>query len=230
MLEGKSQRDGDKVVVETDSGAIALPADMVKRIEPGTSDVQEFEARLAKLAPGDTRGLLALADYCRDHDMPAHEKEALQRILQVEPDHAQARARLGYVKTPSGWRTQDEQMEAQGFVKFEGRWVTRDELRNIERGLSEGQLAGAVRERDRARALQAEFDAEQAQRQASANMQEQWLYPTYGYEPFYDYGPRPLSSVRLFHWILSRARAGSASCIPRSASAAPRPRPRLRRA
>jgi hypothetical protein len=194
VLEGKATRDGGKVVIETDSGEIALPADMVKRIDAGSSGVQEFEAKLARLAPNDVRGLLALADYCRDHDMPAREKEALQRILEVDPDHAEARARLGYVKTPSGWMTRDEQMEARGFVKYEGQWITHDQMLDIERRLLETEAADTARERERARALQAEYDAEaaDADQAAWANAQAQPeypAYPSYGYAATYGYVP-----------------------------------------
>lgn len=189
VLEGKVERDGDKIIVETDSGKVALPADMVKRVEPSHSDVQELEARLAKLAPDDVAGLLTLANYCRDHDMPAREKDVLQRILSVAPDHAEARARLGYVKTPAGWMTQDELMEQRGYVKYQGEWITRDQQRAIESSLLEAHAAEIEREREQARALQAEFDAEQAQDQSWASTPPPPVYPTYWYgTTSYGYG------------------------------------------
>jgi hypothetical protein len=173
VLEGKVERDGDKVVVETDSGKVALPADMVKRIEASHSDVQEFEARLARLARDDVAGLLALANYCRDHEMPARETEVL----------------LGYVKTPSGWMTQDELMEARGMVKYEGQWISREQLHEIESSLLDAQAAQLDGERERARALQAEFDAEQGEYQSWFGTQTP-AYSTYwyGYGSGFSYG------------------------------------------
>src|SRR4029077_2055128 len=69
VIEGKATRSGDKVIVELESGQVVLPADSVQRIEAAESDVQRFEARYAKLARGDVKGMMALADFCRDHDM-----------------------------------------------------------------------------------------------------------------------------------------------------------------
>jgi hypothetical protein len=61
--------------------------------------VRRVAARYAQLKPGDVRGLLELADFCRDHGMPARERELLERVIEHAPDHAQGRARLGYVRT-----------------------------------------------------------------------------------------------------------------------------------
>jgi hypothetical protein len=78
QLEGKATRHGDKVVVEMAEGQITLNADGVERIERGRSNVDRYRELADKLKPNDVPARLALADFCRDHDMQAREKEWLR--------------------------------------------------------------------------------------------------------------------------------------------------------
>jgi hypothetical protein len=169
VIEGKATRSGDKVIVELESGQVVLPADSVQRIEAAESDVQRFEARYAKLRPGDVKGMMALADFCRDHDMRERERQLLLKVIEVSSDHAEARSRLGYVHTDAGWVTREEQMRAQGLVQHEGQWVTRQQLVEIERLQAEADIA--AHERDKAQVeleqKRLELDKERASRDAA---------------------------------------------------------------
>jgi hypothetical protein len=192
QLEGKATRQGDKVVIETESGQIALSADSVERIERGQSPVQRYEALEGKLQPGDVKGRLALADFCRDNGMNAREKTLLREVIALDPDEAQARARLGYVKTPAGWITQDEQMRAQGYVRKDGQWVSPERALELDRLRAEADAAARDRER-----AQAALDAQRAeqvaarQRELDDEADRAALQPTaapYGYGYSYGYG------------------------------------------
>jgi hypothetical protein len=198
VIEGKATRQGDKVVVQIDSGEVAVPADSVVRIESSTTDLQRVDDMLAKLKPGDTAGLLKIANFCRDHQLPAREQELLQRVLETEPDHAEARARLGFVRDPSGaWIKREDLMRAQGMVQYQGRWVSREEMLELERMAAE--TAAAQRERDRAEAeaRKAQADADRAQQQAdeaqAAQQPPAYAYPSYsyGYVTPYNYSAVP---------------------------------------
>src|SRR5262249_2894632 len=113
-IEGKAVRQGDKVVVELESGQITFNASDVERIDRRESSVEQVDRRYAALKADDVSGRMALADYCRDHDMHSRERALLQEVIQREPDHARARARLGFVKTDAGWVTEEQHMRAQG--------------------------------------------------------------------------------------------------------------------
>lgn len=121
-IEGKASRKGDKVVIEIESGEIALSASEVAAIEPGPSPVQRFEAMHAKVGARDARALLVLANFCRDHDMKERERLLLLRLLELTPEQPEVRARLGYVKTDAGWVKREQQLRDQGFVHYDGRW------------------------------------------------------------------------------------------------------------
>jgi hypothetical protein len=195
QLEGKATRRGDKVEVETESGLITLSAGDVDRIDRGGSTVQRYEALERQIRSGDVHGLLHLADFCRDHEMKAREREVLARVLEVDGDQAEARARLGYVRTEQGWVTQDEHMRAQGYVHVDGQWVTKERALELARLQSEANAA--ARQQEQAEAALAA--TQRAQAQANQEEQPEYLpddemYPPvylrwgYGYGGGYGYG------------------------------------------
>jgi Cu/Ag efflux protein CusF len=194
QLEGKATRHGQQVVIDMGSGQITLSADSVERIERGQSAVQRYEQLESKLKPGDVQGLLSLADFCRDHDMQAREKELLRRVLEVDPDHAQARDRLGYVRAGARWITREEQLRAQGMVRVDGQWMTAERALDIERLRAE-----AAQQRDRAQAeletKKVELEKRKIELQTEQVKAEHALLPSnsygvtgyglsYGYAPF----------------------------------------------
>ncbi|HMI93862.1 MAG TPA: hypothetical protein VK509_20955 [Polyangiales bacterium] len=169
VIEGKASALGDKVVVEIDSGAITLSRDSVTKIEAGESNVQRVAARYAQLKPGDVRGLLELADFCRDHGMPARERELLQQVIEHAPDHAQARARLGYVRSGAGWITHDEHMRAQGFVLHQGQWLERKQVLELERLHAQAETAAHDRDQARLELERQKLALEQARAEVEAS-------------------------------------------------------------
>jgi hypothetical protein len=158
VIEGKATREGERVVIEVDAGRLTVPADQVARIEAASSPVQQFEQRRARLDARDVAGRIALANYCRDHGMGAREHELLREVIELSPDHAEARARLGYVRDGSAWMTREQSMRAQGLVQHEGRWLTREQVLELER--LRAQTVAAAHERDKAKA---ELEAKRAE-------------------------------------------------------------------
>jgi hypothetical protein len=115
--------------------------------------------------------------------MPAREQELLQRILDAAPNHAEARARLGYVRSEGAWVKREEQMRAQGMVEYQGRWMTRAEMLELERIQAQTTAAALQRDKAAAEAKKAEAEAKKAEEQASAAQQN--APPAYGYSPPY---------------------------------------------
>jgi hypothetical protein len=166
VLEGHVTVLADKVIIAVESGEISFAKSAVARVERGETELDRFAARLASAKPGDEKTLLALADQCRDRAQPARERAVLRRIVELAPDHEQARLRLGYVKTSAGWVTRDEERRRAGLVQFQGQWVSRAEKLELERLATQTKIAAL--ERDKA-ALEVEAKrvALQAQKQAA---------------------------------------------------------------
>jgi hypothetical protein len=190
VLEGKVTRKGNKVIVQVESGEVTVPADSVQRIESSESAISRFEALYAALPSGDAKARLALADYCRDHGMRSEERRLLLAVLDIDRDNAEARSRLGYVKTETGWMTYADSMRAKGMVQHEGQWVSRADLAQIERERAEREAAAVRREaadrelqaqRFQLAAQQAELDAQASRREA----QSHWGYSSLYFPPIY---------------------------------------------
>lgn len=107
-IEGTATYEGDKVIVELESGRISFPRSAVQKVVRTSSALAEAQRRQAALSPNDVAGMLRLADFCRDHELRGHERALLERIVARDPDHAEARRRLGYVRTSEGWITTAE--------------------------------------------------------------------------------------------------------------------------
>lgn len=179
VLHGKATRQGDAVVVKLESGEIRLPASEVERIEESASHDEVVQRRRAALAANDVEGRLALAAYCRAHDLFATERALLLEVIDRVPEHARARRLLGHVKTEQGWVDRSQQRRAE---------LEAEQTARLERQRAAGAAAErerAVRERDQA-VRQAEAEAQRA-RQAEAEAQRARAAATY-VEPYY-YAP-----------------------------------------
>lgn len=136
-LEGEARRSGDEVIVRTGNGEVTLRADEVAFIEesagatpPATVPKRDAYADRARaVAQDDADAQTDLGDWCHDHGMPREAKRHWERALAANPDHADARSRLGFIRYEDRWLTEDEYREARGFVKVGGRWLSRAEAR-----------------------------------------------------------------------------------------------------
>ena len=141
VIEGRAKRSGDKVVIELESGQISLSADSVKRIDKRESTVERYEKAYQKLPHDAVNERMQLANYCRDHGMRERERVLLQQVLERDPNHEQARKRLGYVKSADGWVTYAEHMRAQGQVQRDGQWMSREQVEELDRRQSQARAA-----------------------------------------------------------------------------------------
>jgi hypothetical protein len=192
VLDGKVSEAGDKVVVQVESGTLSFRADEIERIDRGPSQLERFEDQLAKVRPGDVAALLKLADFCRDRELRAREREVLRKVIETEPDHAEARARLGYVRSEAGWVTRDEQRRNEGLVQYQGQWVTRAQKLELERLEAETKTARLQRDKVelelRVREVELEAkktEAERPARHESARDTAEVNYVPFGYGPYF---------------------------------------------
>jgi hypothetical protein len=186
VLEGKATRKGDKVVIRLEAGEISVPADSVERIEKSESVVGEFDTRYAALQKGDVKARLALADYCRDHAMRAEERRLLLQVIDLDADNAAARARLGFVKTETGWLTREDAMRAKGMVEHDGRWMTPADAAAFERARVEREAAVERRDAEETElaARRAQLSAQQSELDAQGSRLPPDPYYS-GYTPYY---------------------------------------------
>jgi hypothetical protein len=146
-IEGTVVRDDDeKVVVRTGLGELEFERALVKEIRRGKTARQEFAEREAAARTADD--FHALGQWAQGRKLPSLARKAWRRAIALDPDHAAARAALGYVRHEGEWMTpaerdarvrarQEAQRRAQGLVEHEGRWITPEDKARLEQGLVE---------------------------------------------------------------------------------------------
>lgn len=96
-------QDETNYQIKTGGGIVLVPRDSVTRIESNTTDLpDQYSKRFAALA--DTvDGHLALAKWCDEVGLLTESRVHFRRVLELDANHAEARARLGFVRVGETW-------------------------------------------------------------------------------------------------------------------------------
>jgi hypothetical protein len=135
-IEGRvtdAPSDRNMHVIElTAGGRLTLPRSQVARID-STSEAEREYTELARTSPDTVDAHWKLAEWCRAHKLRDLSQQHLARILELEPNHGEARSLLGFRNQGGQWMTRDELMAARGLVKYDGKYVTRQHIELSER-------------------------------------------------------------------------------------------------
>jgi len=133
--EVQSRQGGLVHILTADGQVIGVAEDDVVSITPTESIQTQFERMVQELPPDDADAWYDAALWCKAHSCPDGATEMGERAIAIDPDHAWARALLGYVRHEGQWMRLAEKMQARGFVRHEGRWVSPQAAENLEKGL-----------------------------------------------------------------------------------------------
>ncbi len=123
----------ENFVVRIEGGAtVTLQAGQVRQILRARPEESEYQ-RIRPGYPDTVDGQWALAEWCLENRLLDHRQRHLQRVIELEPDHTEARRALGYSRFDGQWMTQDEVMAERGYLRYQGRWRTRQEIELLER-------------------------------------------------------------------------------------------------
>ncbi len=132
-LTNPDQSPRRQYVIETSTGArVTLLPSQVRQVSPARPVMLQYE----KIRPGfpDTvDGQWALAQWCRKHRLTTQRKTHLQRVIELDPDHADARQLLGYSQIGGKWLTQDDVMQRRGYRRYKGAWKLPQQIELLER-------------------------------------------------------------------------------------------------
>lgn len=111
---------------------------------------QEYETRRTAVRD-NVNDHWQLANWCRERRLEAQERAHLEHILDLNRDHAPARARLGYVSVRGEWVLETDRRAAAESLRraTEAMAEYRGELRDIARGLASEAPAQRQTARDR---------------------------------------------------------------------------------
>ena len=125
--------DKDNWVIKTDAGAtITLARSQVKQTLHQRPEDVEYE-KLRVRAADTVQGQWELAEWCRENHLVAQREKHLRRIIELDPDHQQARLALGYERHGDAWTTQEELMTKQGYRRYKGHWRLPQEIEIMEK-------------------------------------------------------------------------------------------------
>lgn len=146
-LDPKASAERSKVMIELPGGGRAvLDRTEVARAVEEPAELIEYQRRAVR-APDTVETHFAIALWCRDRRLMPQFESHLSRVLELDPDHAEARKLLGYQKQGGRWMTQDERMAARGLVRYGGDFRTPQEIELIERKERSAKRAADWRKR-----------------------------------------------------------------------------------
>lgn len=124
QLDGKVQRGTRYTIIQLDDDLqVALPDSRVARtIE--SDQLAEYRRRAAA-AGDDAEQHYQLAIWCGNHvpgETEFYKRRHMERAIALDPDHAQARAWLGFKLQQGRWVNSDDLMRQRGMVSRGGRW------------------------------------------------------------------------------------------------------------
>jgi len=188
-FEGQVKESGDTVTVVMDFGSMTFKKMDVARIERGMSALQEFDAKVAELKAKDIEGRYRLGVWAKQKELEHRARRLFEEVLERDPDHAGARAELGYRRVGARWVNEDEWKAELGLVLFRGEWVKRetaDEIRRIEAERAAEIAKISAIESMRVKVVEAEAAAYRAQEEA-ARARAQAEADDYYYQPTITY-------------------------------------------
>lgn len=157
------KRDPVHVVIEVGSGTITLEAKEVSSINPGRTALDDYEEKW-KTVRGSHRAadFLELAQWAEENKLSRYVAPLCQRVIEIDPDNASARAKLHHEKVNGKWLAFEEAQTARGLVQVDDRWITKAEVELIEKRRLEAKERAAAQAADRERRRDEERQARQA--------------------------------------------------------------------
>jgi hypothetical protein len=132
ILDEKSTKESLVVKLQIGGGEVTIERDKIQEVIRDKGSLAEYDQIKADYA--DTADdQFRLAMWCEKQKLYRQRKQHLDRVIELEPDHAAAREKLGYLRHEGKWLTRDQQQEAKGLVRFGGRFVTPQEREILEK-------------------------------------------------------------------------------------------------
>ena len=118
------------IIALPNGGQVTLDAKVVEKVQPVPPELAEYQ-KVRRQYPDTVQGQLQMSNWCRDHNLLGQRKTHLERVLQLDPDQADARRLLNYRKFKDKWMTLEEEMAEKGLVKRVVRgntvWITQQD-------------------------------------------------------------------------------------------------------
>lgn len=186
------ERSEDSVTVDVGGGGtITARMSSVVSIEEGISPLQEYRTRAEEIPAGDAEAWRELARWATGRALSSQAARAYKQVVEILPNDQEANHALGRVQLNGKWVTEEEGYLSQGYVEFEGQWMTpgeqqsiladRQAQENADRQANEAKIQ-AIEAEQKADRQQAEAEREESRRRNSVSWgwgsgPAYWPYP-----------------------------------------------------
>lgn len=119
------------VIQVADGARLTLDAAQVRQVLRPRDEEVEYE-RIQPTYADTAEAQWELAEWCRQHRLKAQREVHLRRVIELDPNHADARHALGYSQVDGTWATRDEIMIERGYLKYKGHWKLKQEIDILE--------------------------------------------------------------------------------------------------
>lgn len=136
QIEGEwlNRNEEPRTKYELRRGGVTVTLLMAQVRETIRQSSAELEhARRAPLAADTVDGQWELAEWCRKNSLKSLREVHLRRIVELNPNHQQARFALGYHFEKGRWITRSDARRQEGYEFYRGKWRTSQEIEILEK-------------------------------------------------------------------------------------------------
>ena len=127
-LLNRDQSPRTTYVVKTPAGGeVTLQADQVKKVAKQSAAEINYD-QIRHKATDTVTDQWKLAEWCREHRLLKQRRTHLERIIELDPNHAEVRHGLGYSQVQGQWLTQEALMTQNGYLRYKGAWLLPQEI------------------------------------------------------------------------------------------------------
>jgi hypothetical protein len=113
---------GIRVAVDTNK------ADITKEERP---EEAEYQSRIEKLSE-TAEAHWEMYQWCKQNSLTAYAYQHAWRVIEIDPDHLQARTALDFLRDGKGWILRDDMMLRSGRIKDGSQWRIPEELDKLK--------------------------------------------------------------------------------------------------
>jgi len=107
---------------------ISLDARLVERVQGGERPALTEYNTDVHFTENTVENHVSWAKWCSENQLLDQSRLHWRQVLELDPDHAEARRVLGYVRERDGWVSQQGRREERGFIQHQGRWKTAQQI------------------------------------------------------------------------------------------------------
>lgn len=158
-----SKKDASKVTVEVGAGTITLDAKDVSAITPGRTPLHDYQEQWEAVKDSKKASdFYTLVTWAKGQKLTRYIAPLCLKVIELEPDHAAARADLRHEKMGGKWLTFEQAQEARGLVFVDDRWITKAEVQLQEQKRLEAREKAMAEKAERERRREEDRQARQA--------------------------------------------------------------------